>query len=247
MIKFFRQIRYQLMSENKTSKYLKYAIGEILLVVIGILIAIQVNNWNTSRIQQKKSISYLKEIKSNLQEDLTRLEFVHSFNKKKSATIDSVLYLLGRETNPINYTPRFVQFMPVLTSFEIFSPVNTAFENMVSSENIDLIDDQELRQALSIYYSTNYMDGTQERVKLMSRTFGDNIGPLILNQQLFKMVMNHESHIQDMSEVSIHKNEMVYSDLLTLHMNLVTHDDFLGRSEASVNSLIEKIESYLSQ
>jgi len=60
MIKFFRQIRFYLMSENKTGKpawpagrYLKYAIGEIVLVVIGILIALQINNWNE---EEKKEI-----------------------------------------------------------------------------------------------------------------------------------------------------------------------------------------------
>jgi uncharacterized protein DUF6090 len=46
MIKFFRKIRQSLLSEGKTGKYFKYAIGEILLVVIGILIALQINNWN---------------------------------------------------------------------------------------------------------------------------------------------------------------------------------------------------------
>ena len=49
MIKFFRKIRYDLMEKNKTGKYIKYAIGEIILVVIGILIALSVNNWNKIR------------------------------------------------------------------------------------------------------------------------------------------------------------------------------------------------------
>ncbi|MFT6699485.1 MAG: hypothetical protein ACJAVD_000984, partial [Porticoccaceae bacterium] len=49
MIKFFRKIRYDLMEKNKTGKYLKYAIGEILLVVIGILFALQINNWNNNK------------------------------------------------------------------------------------------------------------------------------------------------------------------------------------------------------
>jgi len=49
MIKFFRKIRYALMEKNKTGKYLKYAFGEIMLVVIGILIALQINNWNEEK------------------------------------------------------------------------------------------------------------------------------------------------------------------------------------------------------
>ena len=53
MIKFFRKIRYDLMEINKTGKYLKYAIGEIVLVVIGILIALSINNWNESRKQEQ--------------------------------------------------------------------------------------------------------------------------------------------------------------------------------------------------
>ena len=50
MIKFFRKIRLNLLMENKTWKYLKYAIGEIVLVVIGILIVLQINNWNSKKI-----------------------------------------------------------------------------------------------------------------------------------------------------------------------------------------------------
>ena len=49
MIKFFRKIRYDLLEKNKIEKYLKYAIGEIVLVVIGILIALSINNWNEQR------------------------------------------------------------------------------------------------------------------------------------------------------------------------------------------------------
>jgi hypothetical protein len=53
MIKFFRKIRQNLLSENKLSKYLLYAIGEIMLVMIGILLALSINNWN----ENKKTIS----------------------------------------------------------------------------------------------------------------------------------------------------------------------------------------------
>ena len=67
MINFFRKIRYNLMEQNKTGKYLKYAIGEIVLVVIGILIALSINNWNTDR-ENNNTAMYLL---SSLQEDLS--------------------------------------------------------------------------------------------------------------------------------------------------------------------------------
>jgi hypothetical protein len=66
MIKFFRKIRQNLLMENKTGKYFKYAIGEILLVVIGIIIALQLNNWNESRNLSYKEIISLKALKSEL-------------------------------------------------------------------------------------------------------------------------------------------------------------------------------------
>ena len=61
MIKFFRKIRYNLIEKNRTGKYLKYAIGEIILVVIGILIALSINNWNDSRLENKTEIKILEE------------------------------------------------------------------------------------------------------------------------------------------------------------------------------------------
>ena len=66
MIKFFRKIRQNLLIENKTGKYFKYAIGEIILVVIGILIALQINNWNENRKAQKQETQIYTEIKSDL-------------------------------------------------------------------------------------------------------------------------------------------------------------------------------------
>lgn len=68
MIKFFRKIRYNLMSENKAEKYLKYAFGEILLVALGILIALQINNWNESRKEKNQLKIYYKQIILDLKE-----------------------------------------------------------------------------------------------------------------------------------------------------------------------------------
>jgi hypothetical protein len=66
MIKFFRKIRYDLMEKNKTGKYLKYAIGEIVLVVIGILIALSINNWNQENENKKLAIVYMNSLANDL-------------------------------------------------------------------------------------------------------------------------------------------------------------------------------------
>ena len=66
MIKFFRNIRKNLLNEGKTSKYIKYAVGEIVLVVIGILIALQINSWNQNRINKISEKLFLKKLMLNL-------------------------------------------------------------------------------------------------------------------------------------------------------------------------------------
>ena len=94
MIKFFRKIRYDLMEKNKTGKYMKYAIGEIILVMVGIMLALQVNNWNENR---KDKIAE-KDLLENMLESL-KLDSI-SFNKnlQEAKSIDSLhrqLYRIG--------------------------------------------------------------------------------------------------------------------------------------------------------
>lgn len=87
MIKFFRKIRYDLMGKNKTAKYLKYAIGEIVLVVIGILIALQINNWNETRKLQNTKKSVYSVIKTDLTTDIENIDKVLA----RTVTKDSIL------------------------------------------------------------------------------------------------------------------------------------------------------------
>ena len=86
MIKFFRKIRYDLMEKNKTGKYLKYAIGEIILVVIGILIALQLNNWNENRKQLIKVQQNYHEIVADLDRERAHAHFIiNKFEKQRQA------------------------------------------------------------------------------------------------------------------------------------------------------------------
>ena len=73
MIKFFRKIRQRLLTENKFSKYLIYAIREIVLVVIGILIALSINNWNEGNKRKSQERDLLLQMKHNLERDLKQV------------------------------------------------------------------------------------------------------------------------------------------------------------------------------
>ncbi|WP_445383656.1 hypothetical protein [Robiginitalea sp. IMCC43444] len=81
MIRFFRSLRQRLLTENKISKYLLYAIGEILLVVIGILIALQINNWNEERIRQDAVKRHLKSLAGAVQHDIREMGISMGFNE----------------------------------------------------------------------------------------------------------------------------------------------------------------------
>lgn len=91
MIKFFRHIRESLIMENKTSKYLKYAIGEILLVVIGILIALQINNWNEQRQKNKSLKNIYAIIADDLKNDASEVKTFLSFMELRKSNFESIL------------------------------------------------------------------------------------------------------------------------------------------------------------
>jgi len=82
MLKFFRTIRKKLIDQGNIQKYLLYAVGEILLVVIGILIALQVNNWNDDRKLVEKRVKLIQSIESDFETNRARLEVTVDFMGK---------------------------------------------------------------------------------------------------------------------------------------------------------------------
>jgi len=105
MIKFFRKIRQQLLTENKFSKYLLYAIGEIVLVVIGILIALSINNWNESR-KQANNLNYIyTSIITDLKRDNQEVDAIIKEFLEKKITIDKILNGTQDRESYINCLP----------------------------------------------------------------------------------------------------------------------------------------------
>ena len=93
MIKLFRNIRKNLLAEGKSSRYLKYAIGEIILVVIGILIALQINNWNEHRKLKQIEIKLVQQLLEDAKADSIFFESRQLFQKKRDTMLDNFISL----------------------------------------------------------------------------------------------------------------------------------------------------------
>lgn len=158
MIKFFRKIRQQLLSQNRFSKYMIYAIGEIILVVIGILIALQINNWNNNKIDNAKIKASLQDIHNELVKDsLKQIEFIEfakkevDYNlelnqraKSKSATLDTLVKIAKQE-----FHYRWI-------AKRVYS--TDSYENLKASSIYEKISDT-LKIIMTDFYNTqNYWD-----------------------------------------------------------------------------------------
>ena len=148
MIKFFRKIRQNLVMENKTGKYFKYAIGEIILVVIGILIALQINNWNENKKQLKAEKIVLNNIHKDLATDSIQFQYYLSQYQQIEA-LHLELYRIGINNEEFDMTTE-----PTLIRRSLY------FKQLIGKDFTDRayeIQNQSVREAL-ILYARNMAD-----------------------------------------------------------------------------------------
>ncbi len=154
MLKLFRNIRQSLLNEGKTTKpasrtgrYFKYAIGEIILVVIGILIALQINNWNENQKSKKDEVYVLTEILKNLEEEAILVHDILLQRQKAKIAITSLLKFVKNEPMSIDSVQ---YYMVNVFTFERYFPINNAYE-ILKSKGLKLSDNS-LTTKISRYY-----------------------------------------------------------------------------------------------
>ena len=150
MIKFFRKIRYNLIEKNKTGKYLKYAIGEILLVIIGILIAVSINGWNEDRKLKKAEQSILKDLKQEMTINLKALEFVIEENEKSfQAAIEMRALFTDRAAFDKMSDTLFYESIRKMNWNFTYDPQNGILNSIISSGQINQLYNKELKYLLA--------------------------------------------------------------------------------------------------
>ena len=195
MLKFFRRIRQSLLSENKFSKYLLYAIGEIILVVIGILIALQINNWNAQRQLDKEEQKMLKILTSEFQYNQNELNRNIEKATRLKNRADSLL-LLFQQPKELADSNRLRYLTGSLSAYSTFDPSNGALTNLISSGALNLIKNDSLRITLSKWFG-EVQDVKEDEVRLMN--FGDtHLEPLRLEFSNYKRESAFDRNIFDL-------------------------------------------------
>ena len=224
MIKFFRKIRQKLLSENKFSKYLIYAIGEIVLVVIGILIALGINNWNNEQKDKQAELKYLNQIRKSLKEnDLILKERIET--DKRLLKFGDQLYSHIKTQKEINDTIKHI--FVVLLNDQMVSFNMAAFENLkndglsfISNDDLKFeiinIYDKELKYIQNIFANQfeNYLSGVMNPFFSESFEFGSNEKNIIVEPNNYQDLLNNKKTTNIISMVNTMRSFAIsnYSD-----------------------------------
>ena len=148
MIKFFRKIRQNLLMENKTGKYFKYAIGEIILVVIGILIALQINNWNENQQLTKVENSTLKALLGEFEANRNSIKSYQDSIIKKKLFGDSLRLEIGPKMSrlTIDEVNRLIGEISTTDKCKVSIDI---LGDIQSSGKLNLMTNEEIRRSIS--------------------------------------------------------------------------------------------------
>ena len=145
MIKFFRKIRQNLLMENKTGKYFKYAVGEIILVVIGILIALSINNWNENRKNSIEEKAILENLLENLKLSKIQSELLLS---EENQLKQNLVQILGIDSNNKLNTKIISDsiFKNAVWDLQSDKPTFNAYNNLKSTNKLSLIKNKNINE-----------------------------------------------------------------------------------------------------
>jgi uncharacterized protein YlaN (UPF0358 family) len=208
MIKFFRKIRYGLMEKNKTGKYLKYAIGEIILVVIGILIALQINNWNEKRLDTNQEKITLTNLNEEFQDNLRDLD---SINVKLSNTIHSLEHLFAmfnKEESQYASTTLDSIISKTLTS-PTWKPSEFVLNDLKNSGGLSKLRNKELKKLL--FQWTRYYNEMKEMAMQTEKTSIDIVEFLKIYGSLRNVDASDSSSIYERSKLNIDNLSLLQS------------------------------------
>lgn len=245
MIKFFRKIRQKLLSENKLSSYLVYAIGEIVLVVIGILLALQINSWNQRRIEDKQEVELLTSIKDEFKYNLNEINQSIEVNKKVTQSCVKLTKLI--RTDSIHKVPVIAdQLLVNIGGFNSFDAIIGISEEVVNSGKLSILKNDEIRTQLSNWLKILADD--EEDIRFRSDNYTMNLMPFLMkrfplaNGELTKKLeFDKSNYLVTYKEKSPFKLNLSFEDLMEFENQVWHHKhnhDYVVVNELNIRDFI---------
>ena len=227
MIKFFRKIRQNLLSEGKTGKYFKYAIGEIVLVVIGILLALQINSWNQQRIEDKKEVELLTGLKDEFHYNLNTLDESIKTNKKVTESCVNLTRLIRSDS--ILKSPEIIDRLLIdIGGFNSFDARTGISGEIVNSGKLSILKNDLLQVQLSNWLTI--LADAEEDILFRSDNYTMNLMPFLMkrfplaNGELTKkLAFDKKNYLEVYKEKSPFEIDLSQKDLMAFENQIWHH------------------------
>lgn len=254
MIRFFRQLRQKLITENRFSKYLLYAIGEIVLVMIGILLALQVNNWNQNRLDKNEEVLLFDAIAKKMNHN----RFQHQRGiKRYTEVVNGARKMIKLSRKPMHDSLRSHIEQSLFDVKKRFlmgkSNQTSVYDELIASGKLNLLRSKKLRQALTQLKANLELLAAYEDLQ---NNFVDNHLSPALNRQVDYISITNiavdndaTNKVEGFDYEPLSANADDYSNLLqdrtflNLLAELVTHTNTLLPIYQRIGENIQRIDS----
>lgn len=246
MISLFRKIRQKLLKQNRVTQYLAYAVGEIVLVVIGILIALQVNTWNQQRIENKEELEILFGLKDEFQNNLDELNQSITINTKVTEACVHLTQII--RSNSFGDEPELIDDLLVrIGTFNSFDAQTGVASEIVNSGKLTLLRNDVLRTQI-VNWLTLLID-QEEDILFRSDNYTVNLMPFLMkrfplaNGELTKKLpFDKKNYLKTYQEKSPFTFILPEKDLLEFENQVWHHkhnNDYVVVNELNIKDFIE--------
>jgi hypothetical protein len=239
------------MEKNKTGKYLKYAIGEIVLVVIGILIALSINNWNEDRKSKKMATEVYTNLLTSLKQDSLEVErTINLLTKSIDTQKKLILSTSDQYTNDLSQTELDKMVQEVFSGVMSFFPKTGVYNLITSNNSMDLLQSKKIKSLLINLYDFQYK--RYENVDaIIDHKYHYQLGVVIRKKIGYIPEYDSESKLKviknvDRSLFNKHYKELV-SECQDVYGILSTGNNYLFKIRASINELLQLIRQELKK
>ena len=248
MLRFFRQIRKKLMEQNKTRTYIFYAIGEIALVMIGILLALQVNNWNESRKILQEEQYLLKELNKEFSINLSLIERDIDGNINNRNATNELMEMFHGGVENFNVKKMDSLLINVFSATS-YDPSTGVVEEIISSSKLRLLQDDSLRYMISQWPSV--LKDQAEDIRIRATHFEEFLLPAVMKAVPFKnsnpyvnfdfWAENYERATLSPSAFETRPENFVTSEMESLLFTNSMNQDFIIMNDLNTKAFIENI------